>query len=141
MSSKLTAPTIFNTKHGDRDMNLPPERRKYKRIEKHFILTYYDQNDPMVRFDASQLKNISLGGMCLITSKSFAPFTVLNIELKTPFQSELTHLEGIVIQSQEKISGIIYETHLEFQNITDSAKRILAKIIEHFDKEEEEHHE
>ena len=122
-------------------MNLPEERRRYKRIEKHFMLTYYAQEDPQHRYDASQLKNISLGGMCLITSLPFGQSTVLNIELKTPFQSELTHLVGVVLGSQEKIKDIIYETHLEFLDLSEDAKQILAQIVSHFDKEESESHE
>ena len=113
-----------------------PERRKYKRIKKHFILTYFDRNDPLSRYSASQLKNISLGGMCLITSKAFEPLAILEIELKTPYLSELVHVEGRVLESNEKIKDIIYETRLEFIFVSDQARLVLDKIIEHFQKEE-----
>ena len=117
------------------------ERRRYKRIRKHFILTYYDLADPGARFDASQLKNISLGGMCLVTSKSFETLRTLAIELRTPLISELVHFEGVVLESKEKIKGIIYETRLEFQNLSPQAKFVLGKIINHFEREESSDHE
>ena len=84
-----------------------PERRQYKRFKKHFILTYWDLGDPHVRHEATQLKNLSLGGICLVTAKSYAPMTTLCIELKTPFYSELTRLEAKVVQSNEKIKDVI----------------------------------
>jgi c-di-GMP-binding flagellar brake protein YcgR len=118
-----------------------PERRQYQRIRKHFILTYYDYNHPAVRYDASQLKNLSLGGMCLITSTAFSPSTRLGIELKTPFVSDLTHLEGIVLESREKIKDIIYETRLKFEDMPEATKAVLNKIIIHFEKEESLGHE
>ena len=39
------------------------ERRYFVRIEKHFIISYYNKGDPAQRHDVSQLKNISLGGL------------------------------------------------------------------------------
>ena len=117
------------------------ERRKYHRINKHFVLSYFDLNDPMVRHDASQLKNISLGGMCLITARVFTPATRLGIELKTPFLSEFIYLEGTVIECKEKIRNIIYETHLRFDQLPLPSQIVLKKLIEHFDLEEKKRHE
>ena len=114
-----------------------PERRHYKRIKKNFILTYFDLAHPEDKFEATQLKNISLGGMCLVTSRSFNPSTYLGIELKTPFFAELTHLEGIILESHERIKGIIYETRLEFKQLSPQAEFVLNKIIEYFDKQEQ----
>ncbi len=120
------------------DKQSHPERRRYHRIQKNFILTYYDMANPDHRFEATQLKNISLGGMCLITSKGFPAHTVLAIELKTPFLLELTHLEGLVLESHEKVKDIIYETRLEFKNLSLDAEYLLNKLVEHFEKKEQE---
>ena len=114
-----------------------PERRQYIRIEKHFILTYYDMIHPDDKYEASQLKNISLGGMCLITGKPFASGTRLAIELKTPFLLELTHLEGIVMESHERIKDVIYETRMQFDQLSKEAMYLLGKLIEHFEKRDE----
>ena len=116
-----------------------PERRQGKRIKKHFILTYFDVADPQTRHDASQLKDISLGGLCVITSKAFPEGTKLGIELKTPFLSDLTHLEGIVLFSQEKMKDIVYETHLKLETLSPQSEFILHKIIEHYKKEDTPH--
>lgn len=119
-----------------------PEKRKYPRIAKHFMLSYFDLNDPLVKHSASQLKNIGLGGMCLITSKSFSTGTRLGIELKTPFLSEFIHLKGTVLESKEKIRNIIYETRVQFDEIPLAAHAVLSKLIEHFRNEKANgHHE
>jgi len=112
------------------------ERRQYKRIKKHFLLTYYELAAPSEKHDASQLKNISRGGMCLITAKPFPSATILGIELKTPFTAERVHLEGTVLGSHERIKDVIYETRMKFNPLTPQAEFVLGKLIQYFENEE-----
>ena len=44
--------------------------------------------------------------------------TKLIVELKTPYLVDITHLEGTVLESHEKIPNIIYETRLQFENLS-----------------------
>lgn len=113
------------------------ERRQYLRIEKNFLLMYYDVNRPQDRFNATQMKNISLGGMCLITEKPFEPGTVLGIELKTPFLASLTHLEGTVLESHEKLKNLVYETRIKFHILSPQAEYILNRLIQHYKNEQQ----
>ena len=92
-------------------------------------------NDPLVRHNASQLKNIGLGGLCLVTSKTFSAGTRMGIELKTPFLTEFVHLKGTVLESNEKIKNIIYETRIQFDELELPAQEILTKLVEHFSHE------
>ncbi len=108
------------------------ERRRYERINKSFILSYFDIANPEQKFEITQLKNISLGGMCFITTRAFESSTRLSVELKTPYISGTTYLEGIVLQSHEKMKGTIYETRLEFENLDTEAKVLLEKLMEFF---------
>jgi len=108
------------------------ERRQYVRIQKSFILTYYDQTKPDKKYEITQLKNISLGGMCFVTTKSFDPSAILSIELKTPYLAETTHLEGVVQQSHEKMKNKIYETRLQFKQLDTESKVLLEKLMEFF---------
>lgn len=108
------------------------ERRRYERIKKNFILSYFDQANPEHKIEITQLKNISLGGMCFITGQSYEPSTKLGIELKTPYLAGITHLKGTVVGSQEKMKGKIYETRLQFEPIETEAKVLLEKLIDLF---------
>ena len=124
----------------DRDEPKVPEgqeeRRKYKRINKNFILTYFDKTNPDEKYEITQLKNISLGGMCFITTRRFEPPAELRVELKTPFLSEATFLEGKILESHEKVKNLIYETRIQFSNLVPHAVIILEQLIEFFTKGE-----
>ena len=112
-----------------------PERRKSIRIDKHFILKYYDLANPDVIYSATQLKNISIGGICFTTATAFAIGTALAVDIKTPMLAEITHLEGTILASEEKLKNIIYETRLQFKNLTDQDIKMLKATIEYFEKE------
>ena len=108
------------------------DRRQYIRIKKHFILAYYDKEHPEKRFDASQLKNISLGGMCFLTSQYFKPASIVSIELKTPYLTGTVYLEGKVLGCVEKLPKVIYETRLQFDKLSTQAEFVLNKIVEYY---------
>ena len=108
------------------------ERRKYERISKSFILSYFDLKNPKHKYEITQLKNISLGGMCFITGRSYETSTKLGIELKTPFLAGTTHLKGVVLGSNEKMKDKIYETRLQFEPLETEAKILLGKLINLF---------
>jgi len=115
-----------------------PERRQDQRIRNNLIVSYYEVSCPEVRYDASQLKNISLGGICLVTPRAFAPSTALSVEFQIPMESDLTKVAGTVLESKEKLKGIIYETRVKFTGLSPEAKQILSKIIQHFDRHPED---
>jgi len=114
-----------------------PERRRYKRINKNFIMTYFDVKNPSHKFEITQLKNIGMGGMCFVTSKPYLPDTVLGVELKTPYISETTYLEGIVLASHEKVKNMLYETRMRFNKLDPQSEFLLAKVINFFVNEQE----
>ncbi len=108
------------------------ERRQHPRIKKNFILSYYEAGNPSAKKEISQLKNISVGGICFVTPDSFRPNTKMIIELKTPYLAGTTHLEGTVLESHEKVVNVLYETRLIFEKLTPQAEAILIKIVEYF---------
>ena len=108
------------------------ERRKNRRIQKHFILAYFEKDHPEHRYELTQLKNIGHGGMCFVTSRQFAVGAKIGIELKTPYLAETTYLEGKVLESHEKVRSMIYETRLEFEFLDPEGEFLLAKLIEFF---------
>ena len=115
------------------------ERRQYKRIRSHFILTYYDTAHPEQKFSASQLKNISQGGICLVTDTVFAPGTLLMIEIKSAFFASITRIQAEVLESHERAKDIIYDTRVKFKDLSEEAKDALEKMIEFFDNKETEY--
>ena len=116
------------------------ERRRHKRIRRNFILTYFEKNDPSQKYEITQLKNISAGGMCFVTTQQFAPKTLISVELKTPYLSDTTYLEGMVLESHEKAKGVLYETRLQFTELNAQASFIIEKLVEFFNKGDNAHH-
>ena len=114
----------------------PSERRQYKRINKNFVVSYYSLATADLKYQATQIKNVSLGGVCLITEKSFPSESKIGIELRTSILAEPAYLEGVVLESHERIKGVIYETRIKFSNVPPSSEFVLTKLIEHFGKEE-----
>jgi len=108
------------------------ERRKFLRIRKNFILSYYNKSHPETRHDATQLKNISIGGMCFLTSLQFRAGTIIAIELKTPYLTGTVYLEGKVVGCVERLAGTVYETRLAFDNLSQQAEFVLQKIVEYY---------
>src|SRR5262245_9155382 len=106
----------------------PAERRRDIRIKKNFILSYFDKTKPEKKFGATQLKNISMGGMCILTSEAYQPGTVLTIQLKTPYLTGTTQLEGNVLESKEKLAGVLHETRLAFKDLHPEAQFVIEKI-------------
>ncbi|MBN1870083.1 MAG: PilZ domain-containing protein [Candidatus Omnitrophica bacterium] len=117
------------------------ERRRHERIKKSFVLSYFDLKSPDHKFEITQLKNISLGGMCFVTTHSFEHGTKLGIELKTPYIAETTYLEGTVLQSHEKMKGTIFETRLQFDPLDTEASVLLEKLMEFFINAKDQIHE
>lgn len=116
----------------DNDLNFDKERRKHPRIERNFILNYYDKKDPVQKHEITQLKNISQGGLCFITTQPIKSSSSIGIALKTPYIAETVHLEGEILDSHEKIKGMLYETRLEFKSLDSEAAILLTKLMEYF---------
>jgi len=108
------------------------ERRQYKRINKSFILSYFELSEPDYKLEITQLKNISMGGMCFVSMKGFESSTRLGIELKTPYISGTTYLEGSVVDCLEKMKDRVYETRLKFDPLEMETKIMLQKLIDFF---------
>ncbi len=108
------------------------DRRKYPRINKNFILTYFHPENPSEKNEITQLKNISLGGMCFVATKNFPLGTKLNIELRTPYLSDKANLKGHILESREKIKGVMYQIRLAFDGLDPEEEFLLKSIVDYF---------
>jgi len=104
------------------------ERRQFVRIKKHYIIRFYQKNNPALKYETSQIENISKGGVCFTSTFLFDKGDILCMELRTPYIADTLYLEGVVLNVQEKIKGLIYQNHFQFQNINPVNAGILEKI-------------
>lgn len=107
-----------------------PERRKYPRLNCHFLV-YYRMLEGNDEIDLSQIKNVSLGGMLLTTSKPFEKRAKLALKIRLPGVYIMP--TGKVIESRQIGKVIpIYDTRLEFSDIGESDRQILGETLDNY---------
>jgi hypothetical protein len=94
-----------------------PEKRKSMRTETSFVVSYRILEDTHAGQHVSQTKNISLGGMLLTTNKPFSPGTKLALEIYVPTDPHPLILVGIVVESNEVVKELVYDTRLELLSV------------------------
>ncbi len=104
------------------------ERRQHPRIKKNYIIRFFDKSNPSIKFDVSQVENISQGGLCFTSTVGFKEGTHIEVELRTPYISDTVFLEGHILSCREKVRGMIFENRVKFQDVSPRAQDVLAKI-------------
>ncbi len=104
------------------------ERRQFIRIKKNYIIRFCEKNNPSLKFDVSQVENISKGGLCFTSTVSFQEGADIAIELRTPYVADTIYLEGHILNSRETVKGLVYANRLKFHDITPESADVLEKI-------------
>ncbi|MFA5093378.1 MAG: PilZ domain-containing protein [Candidatus Omnitrophota bacterium] len=107
------------------------EKRKYPRADGRFIVSYrvLPAND---KFDITQTKNLSLGGMLLTTNCQFPAGTNLSLEIRLPFDPNAIIIIAKVLESKEVTKGIIYDTRLIFLTIDEKHKKTISDTVDYY---------
>lgn len=113
------------------------ERRKFARVDKKFVVSYRIYGDTKGRTDISQTKNISFGGILMTTDIPFASGTVLSLKLRLPIMNETIDVLGRVTASSRYVNELIYDTHIEFIDVTEKNRVSLQKTMDLFLKKDE----
>ena len=110
-------------------MNNPSdERRKHLRIYRNFIMSYHEKGESSIKYDVSQVNNVSKGGLSFILTHPLKQGTVVTVDLKATFIADTMRLEGVVLECREKIPEMIYEIRLQFQETSEEVLAVLEKI-------------
>lgn len=104
------------------------ERRQHMRIKKNYIIRFSEKGNAVVNIEVSQIENISRGGVCFNSTIPFQKGIDVAIEMRTPYLAESIYFEGHVLDSKEKIKGMIYENHIKFHDLSARATDVLDKI-------------
>ncbi len=108
------------------------EKRKYNRLKRPLIVSYQVFDNQDAGYDATQIKDISVGGMRFVTSQSYPSDTILSVELRIPFTEERLKLKASVIESKEVTANLIYDTRVRFLELGRDEQEFLSKIINLF---------
>jgi hypothetical protein len=104
-----------------------PERRVSQRVRANFMLSYrvLDKTDA---YDISLTRDISLRGALFTTRSRCEPGTTIVLKIKLPFEQGVTLLISKVIDSIG-LSGIIFNTRVEFLSVGEDQKALLMKAL------------
>ncbi|HIE35942.1 MAG TPA: PilZ domain-containing protein [Candidatus Omnitrophica bacterium] len=106
-----------------------PERRKHSRIDANFIVSYRIKQIPD-NYDLTQTKNVSQGGILLTTNRKFEKGTQLMITIRFPFIPQRIEVTGEVVESEEIVKGLIYETRIRFLDLNEEFFKKLGSFIQ-----------
>lgn len=103
-------------------------RRQFVRIKRHYFLWFTDKTNPQIRFQVSQVEDISQGGLCFTSNIPLKQGALLQFKLQTPYIEEVVYLDGKVVAVREKVKGLMYSIHIQFDQLTPVVKEVLEKI-------------
>lgn len=104
------------------------ERREHSRISANFIVSYRITQPPS-NYDLSQTKNVSQRGILLTTNRKFEKDTFLAMTIRFPFVLEKIEVKGVVVDSQEVIKNLIYDTRIKFFDLDVEIFRQLGEFV------------
>ena len=95
------------------------ERRSAPRADTNIVIRYRVLEE-VDNYDLSQSKNLSLRGTLLFTNRHFPAGTRLAMTTYFPFLDKEVDIVGEVVDSQAVVEGMVYKTHVQFNNRTTS---------------------
>ena len=110
------------------------ERRRFVRIDAEFLVYYTAIHERPPRSNASQSRNISTGGILFITGREFPVGTVLVVKIRLPDSPDYINLKVQVVDSKQKVKGIIYDTRAKFIGVEEKDIVSMQKVIEHHEQ-------
>jgi len=107
------------------------EKRKHPRITARFIVSYRILKE-VDNVDTSQTKNLSMGGMLLTTNRPFDYGTLLDLQIRLPFDPDPINITAKVLESKELIKDLIYDTRLQFLQMDEKHRKTFTETIDHY---------
>ena len=105
------------------------DRRKFTRISRNYVISYTPIKSGESKYDISQTKDLSEGGLLFVSNRKFEKDTVLKIKLRLP-----QFIDYIIVKAQVVGSDLIGEsttmhgTRARFIEIDDKVKEAIRKL-------------
>jgi len=107
------------------------EKRKFKRINGNYVISYIPIKGEDLKFDVSQTKNLSEGGLLFISDRKFEKDIVLKIKLRLPEFSDYVIIKAQVIASTQLAKGLMHETRVKFVDVEQKVREAIRKLADH----------
>jgi hypothetical protein len=121
----------MDDKHGFQPGNIRFERRKFKRIDKSYIVSYVPIEGEELKYDISQTKNLSEGGLLFISDREFKKDVILKIKLRLPEFSDYVIVKVKVIASKKNTKSTMYDIRAQFVDVEQKVRDAIKKLVEY----------
>ncbi|MDO8602768.1 MAG: PilZ domain-containing protein [Candidatus Omnitrophota bacterium] len=111
--------------------DIKPERRKFKRINRSYIVSYAIVKGEDLKFDVSQTRNLSEGGLLFMSDREFEKGAILKIKLRLPEFSDYVTVRTQVIESTQLVKDIMYDTRVKFIEVEQKVRESIRKLVDH----------
>ncbi|NQT46444.1 MAG: PilZ domain-containing protein [Candidatus Omnitrophica bacterium] len=109
------------------------DRRMYVRMRAHDLARYRYEKAALETEKVSSIKDISAGGVLLITDEPIEEGTILELKINVPFKKEPLACRAKALRYKERktATGIAYETGCLFLDITEKDKKDVVIFLDH----------
>lgn len=109
--------------------NVHFERRRFKRISGTYVVSYAPIKGEEIKFDVSQTRNLSEGGLLFIADRKFEKETILKIKLRLPEFSDYVIVKAKVVGSGQIAKGFMHEIRVQFVEIDQKVKDAIKRLV------------
>ena len=109
--------------------NVHFERRRFKRIGGTYVVSYAPIKGEEIKFDISQTRNLSEGGLLFIADRKFEKETILKIKLRLPEFSDYVIVKAKVVGSGQIAKGLMHEIRVQFVEMDQKVKDAIKRLV------------
>jgi hypothetical protein len=121
---------IMDNKHEFQPGSIKFERRKFKRIDGSYIVSYSPMEGETIKSDISQTKNLSEGGLLFISDREFEKDSMLKVKLRLPEFSDYVVVKMKVIASKKVAKGMMYDIRAQFIEVEQKVRDAIKRLVE-----------
>jgi len=121
----------MDNQHEFQPDSVRPERRRFKRIDKSYVISYTPMEGEELKSDVSQIKNLSEDGLLFIADREFEKDVILKIKLKLPEFQDYVIVKVKVIASKKFAKGMMYDIRAQFVEIEQKVRDSIKKLVEY----------
>ena len=114
---------------GDKRPFLTQERRRFKRMEKFFVVIARVTDDDSPNWTLVNLENISEGGILFNHTEGFEKGTRLNIRINILPDKSPVHCVGKVVRGQKLGELRLYESAVQFTEVSAEGRALIHEAL------------
>ena len=105
------------------------DKRKHKRVNASFSFCYRAYRRLNISGGISKIKNISAGGVQLVTSHELNANNILELTFRTPSSRKKITIMGKVLECKKNKKDQLYESRISFICSDKNAREMMTELV------------